>query len=77
MKTETIEQQGIKPKAQPDIILIETGSEVQLVLASQQKLKVQNMAARVVSMPSWKLFEKQDSAYKEKIFPASFINGWQ
>jgi transketolase len=51
------------------VILIGTGSEVQLLLAAQQKLKEQNIAARVVSMPSWELFEKQDQAYKEKIFP--------
>jgi len=53
----------------PQIILIGTGSEVQLVLAAQQKLKEQNIAARVVSMPSWELFEKQEDSYKEKIFP--------
>jgi transketolase len=53
----------------PQIILIGTGSEVQLVIAAQEKLKEQNIAARVVSMPSWELFEKQDAAYKEKIFP--------
>jgi len=53
----------------PQIILIGTGSEVQLVLAAQLKLKGQNIAARVVSMPSWELFEKQEDSYKEKIFP--------
>jgi transketolase len=53
----------------PQIILIGTGSEVQLIIAAQEKLKEQNIAARVVSMPSWELFEKQDAAYKEKIFP--------
>ncbi len=53
----------------PQIILIATGSEVQLIVAAQQKLKEQNIAARLVSMPSWELFEKQDYAYKEKIFP--------
>jgi transketolase len=52
-----------------DIILVGTGSEVQLLLAAQQKLKEENIAARVVSMPSWELFEKQDKAYQEKIFP--------
>lgn len=51
------------------IILMATGSEVQWVLAAQQKLKEQGIAARVVSMPSWELFEKQNAAYKEKIFP--------
>ena len=53
----------------PQIILIGTGSEVQLLIAAQEKLKEQNIAARVVSMPSWELFEKQDETYKEKIFP--------
>ncbi len=51
------------------IILIATGSEVQLILAGQQKLKEHGIAARVVSMPSWELFEKQNAGYKEKIFP--------
>ncbi len=58
-----------EPEEDPRIILIGSGSEVQLLLAAQQKLKEQNIAARVVSMPSWELFEKQDRAYKEKIFP--------
>jgi transketolase len=53
----------------PEIILIATGSEVELVLAAQTKLAGQGIAARVVSMPSWELFEKQDAAYKSKIFP--------
>jgi transketolase len=53
----------------PQVILIGTGSEVQLLLNAQQQLKVKNVAARVISMPSWELFEKQDQAYKEKIFP--------
>jgi len=53
----------------PKIILISTGSEVQLILAAQERLKERNVAARVVSMPSWELFEKQDATYKEKIFP--------
>jgi transketolase len=56
----------------PELILIGTGSEVQLILAAQQKLKEHDIAARVVSMPSWELFEKQDEAYKEKIFPKNF-----
>jgi transketolase len=38
---------------------------------AQAKLKEQGIPARVVSMPSWELFEKQDKAYKEKVFPAS------
>lgn len=55
----------------PDVILIATGSEVQLVMEAQQKLKEQNVAARVVSFPCWELFEKQDAAYKESVLPRS------
>ncbi len=58
-----------EPETEPKVILIGTGSEVQLLMAAQQKLKEQHIAARVVSMPSWELFEKQDAAYKEKILP--------
>ncbi|WP_318345748.1 transketolase [Flagellimonas baculiformis] len=56
-------------EAEPDLILIGTGSEVQLVLAAQEKLKEENIHAQVVSMPSWELFEKQSADYKEKVFP--------
>ncbi len=53
----------------PQLILIATGSEVDLILKAQQILKEEGIASRVVSMPSWELFEKQDDKYKEKIFP--------
>src|SRR5207342_3062390 len=53
----------------PDLILIGTGSEVHLLLSAQEKLKQKSIHARVVSMPSWELFEKQDAAYKELVFP--------
>jgi transketolase len=56
---------------QPELILIGTGSEVSLVIAAQSKLREEGISARVVSMPSWELFEKQDDAYKESVFPAS------
>ena len=55
----------------PQIILIATGSEVQLALKASVLLKEQDIPSRVVSMPSWELFEKQDTAYKEKILPPS------
>ncbi|MGZ3765261.1 MAG: transketolase [Mucilaginibacter sp.] len=55
----------------PDLILIATGSEVPLVLQAQAKLLEEGIQARVVSMPSWELFEKQDASYKEKVFPKS------
>ena len=51
------------------ILLIGTGSEVHLLIDAQHKLQEQNIAARVISMPSWELFEKQNDVYKEKIFP--------
>jgi transketolase len=53
----------------PDLILIATGSEVALIMDAQAKLEADGISTRVVSMPSWELFEKQDAAYKEKVFP--------
>ncbi|PZR41521.1 MAG: transketolase [Azospira oryzae] len=51
------------------LILIATGSEVSLALAAQEKLAAEKINVRVVSMPSWELFEKQDAAYKESVLP--------
>jgi len=53
----------------PQIILMATGSEVALIMDAQKKLTEEGIAARVVSMPSWELFEKQSAAYKESVFP--------
>lgn len=53
----------------PDLILIATGSEVSLIMQAQEKLEAEGISTRVVSMPSWELFEKQDAAYKESVFP--------
>ena len=58
-----------EPDRSPELILIGTGSEVGLVLQAQQKLKENGIAARVVSMPSWELFDRQDDSYKQKILP--------
>jgi len=55
--------------ATPQVILIGTGSEVSLLIKAQEKLKEKSIPARVVSMPSWELFEKQDAAYKESVLP--------
>ena len=52
---------------QPDIILIATGSEVHLILAARDQLITHGIKTRVVSMPSWELFDKQSSEWKEKI----------
>ena len=51
------------------LILIGSGSEVNLLLSAQKKLKEKSIHARVVSMPCWELFEKQDNGYKEMVLP--------
>ena len=53
----------------PELILIASGSEVSLALDSYEKLSAEGLATRVVSMPSWDLFEKQTQAYKDKVLP--------
>jgi len=55
----------------PDIILIASGSEVHLVLAAQETLAKEGIAARVVSMPSWELFEMTSPDYQREILPPS------
>jgi transketolase len=59
------------PGGKPDVILIGTGSEVSLCVEAYEKLKTEGIAARVVSMPSWDIFEQQSSAYKESVLPSS------
>jgi transketolase len=58
-------------KETPDIILMATGSEVQLVVEAKKILKEKGIDARVVSMPSWKIFEEQSDEYKESVLPKS------
>ncbi|GAA5220625.1 transketolase [Membranihabitans marinus] len=53
----------------PDVILMATGSEVELIIEAQAVLKDNNIDARVVSMPSWELFEEQSAEYRESILP--------
>jgi transketolase len=55
----------------PDVILMGTGSEVHLCVEAYEKLKAEGIKARVVSMPSWELFDKQDAAYRESVLPAA------
>ena len=57
------------PERKPDVILIGTGSEVALCVAAFEELKRQNIPARVVSMPSWELFEQQDESYRDNVLP--------
>ncbi|MBK6537901.1 MAG: transketolase [Ignavibacteria bacterium] len=54
----------------PEIIFIASGSEVHIALSAQEELNKRKINSRVVSMPSWELFEKQDKNYKEKVLPA-------
>ncbi len=58
-------------KDTPDIILMASGSEVELVYEAQKVLKEKGIDARVVSMPSWEIFEEQPEEYKEKVLPSN------
>ena len=58
------------PGGKPDVILMASGSEVSLCVDAFENLKSNGIKARVVSMPSWELFERQDAAYKESVLPA-------
>ena len=55
----------------PQVILIGTGSELALCVEACEKLKGEGIKARVVSMPSWELFDEQDGAYKESVLPSN------
>ncbi len=57
----------------PDVILIGTGSEVQLCVGAYEALKAEGVKARVVSMPSWDLFERQDEAYRNSVLPPEVL----
>ena len=71
----------------PDVILIGTGSEVQLAVDAREALAAEGIAARVVSMPSVEWFNKQDAAYRESVLPkgvkarvsveAGIAQGWR
>jgi transketolase len=52
-----------------DVILMASGSEVQLIMAAQNALAAGNIAARVVSMPSWELFREQPQKYRDEVLP--------
>jgi transketolase len=55
--------------ATPDVLLIATGSEISLALAAQDELAKKQVNARVVSLPSWQLFGKQDESYRRAVLP--------
>ena len=58
------------PDGNPDLLLLATGSEVSLCVQAYEQLKTEGVKARVVSMPSWELFEQQPQEYREAILPA-------
>jgi transketolase len=61
------------PDGNPDVLLLATGSEVSLVIDGYEKLKTEGIKARVVSMPSWEIFEyhcRRNPAYRESVLPA-------
>jgi transketolase len=59
------------PGGRPDLILIGTGSEVSLIVGASQKLAERNIKARLVSMPSWELFDAQPRDYRDLVLPPS------
>ncbi|NVM56605.1 MAG: transketolase [Desulfobacterales bacterium] len=58
------------PQGTPEILILATGSEVHVALAAHEKLVLQGVAVRLISMPSWEVFEAQDADYREKVLPA-------
>jgi len=75
------------PEGRPEVILLATGSEVHLALEAYEELTNKKIATRVVSMPSWELFEKQPQSYRDEILlpqvtarlaiEASYPLGWR
>jgi transketolase len=57
------------PGGNPEVLLLATGSEVSLCLAAYERLITEGIHARVVSMPSWELFERQSQAYRDHVLP--------
>jgi transketolase len=57
------------PDARPDVLLLATGSEVPLCIAAHEQLAAEGIKARVVSMPSWELFESETRQYRDSVLP--------
>lgn len=78
---------GAGQPVEPQVILIGTGSEVQLAMGARELLAVEGIAARVVSLPSWELFARQPQEYRESVLPnhirarvsveAGITEGWE
>jgi transketolase len=58
-------------QGQPDVILMSTGSEVQLAVAAHEKLTADGIRSRVVSLPSFELFDEQPAAYRAQVLPSN------
>ena len=61
----------VRDAKDPKVLLIATGSELELVLKAAEELEAKGVAARVVSMPCMELFEEQSAEYKESVLPRS------
>jgi len=59
------------PGGKPDVLLLASGSEVYLCVAAREQLAKEGIQARVVSVPSWELFEQQSPAYRDSVLPAA------
>ena len=57
------------PDGKPDVLLLATGSEVALCVQAYERLKADGIRARVVSMPSWEIFDDQDASYRDSVLP--------
>jgi transketolase len=57
------------PRGRPDVLLMASGSEVALCVAAYEQLTAQGIECRVISMPSWELFDDQDAAYRDEVLP--------
>jgi len=57
----------------PDVLLLATGSEVSMCVSAYEQLKAEGIAARVISVPSWELFERQEQTYKDEIIPPEVV----
>jgi len=61
------------PDGRPEVLLLATGSEVSLCVAAYERLAADGIRARVVSMPSWELFEQQSQEYRDRVLPPGII----
>ena len=59
--------------AAPEVILIATGSEVSIALAAHEELSAEGIGSRVVSLPCWELFDRQDEDYREQVLPPAVV----